>query len=307
MIYKFCSVKRVIAKVFTDLNLNEGDHRISDMIEYAGEGVKKIGGFPSLVTKITGKGGIQPLALTDYQAKLPCDLTSINQVAYSESESGPYYPMIHASGSFDAAPPSKAVDSDIDDVVPESPVVSLAMSLYGDTYSEATVRLNSQPAIREQLVALLLRSTSGINDRTDNSTLSSPYTYVVLPGSGYIKTNFRSGYLMISYQAVPVDSEGYPMIPDDESFEEALYWYINMKLTYPEWKAGRVRDAVYYDTRNSWNFYRKQAYAHAMMPNTDQLEAIKNAWVRLVPQINEHDTFFSHLGERQVIHNQDRR
>lgn len=307
MVYKLVSIKRVIAKVFSDLDLQEGTHRISDMIEWASEGVKKIGGFPALSTKITGKGGLPLLSITDYQAKLPCDLTSINQVAYSESESGPYYPMIHATGSFDAAPPSEVVASDIDNVVPESPIVSLAMSLYGDTYSEALVRLNSQPAIREQLVALLLRSTSGINDRTDNSTLSSPYTYVVLPGSGYIKTNFRSGYLMISYQAVPVDSEGYPMIPDDESFEEALYWYINMKLTYPEWKAGRVRDAVYYDTRNSWNFYRKQAYAHAMMPNVDQLEAIKNAWVRLVPQINEHDTFFSHLGERQVIHNQHSR
>ena len=40
MIYKLNSVRRVIAKVFTDLNLDEGDHRISDMIEYAGKLLK---------------------------------------------------------------------------------------------------------------------------------------------------------------------------------------------------------------------------------------------------------------------------
>jgi hypothetical protein len=214
--------------------------------------------------------------------------------------------MIHATGSFDAAAPN-TTSTETDTTVPESQVASLAMSLYDESYTEALQRINDYPAIREQLVALLINSSSGINERVDNSTLSNPYTYVVLPNTGYIKTNFRTGYLLISYQAVPVDSEGYPMIPDDESFEEALYWYINMKLTYPEWKSGRVRDAVYYDTRNSWNFYRKQAYAVAMMPNVDQLEAIKNAWVRLVPNINEHDTFFSHLGERQIIYDQHKR
>ena len=61
---------------------------------------------------------------------------------------------------------------------------------------------------------------------------------------------------MLSYQAVPVDSDGYPMIPDNESFEEAIYWYINMKLTYPDWKMGRV-DAVYYDTRTFHEFLQK--------------------------------------------------
>jgi hypothetical protein len=121
---------------------------------------------------------------------------------------------------------------------------------------------------------------------------------------GYIKTALKTGYIMLSYQAVPVDNEGYPMIPDDESFEEAIYWYINMKLTYPEWKAGRVRDAVYYDAKSSWNYYRKQAYGNAMMPNVDQLEAIKNAWLRLVPEINEHGNAFTTLNQRQVIYNQ---
>ena len=79
-----------------------------------------------------------------------------------------------------------------------------------------------------------------------------------------------------------------------------------MKLTYPEWKAGRIRDAVYYDTRSSWNFYRKQAYGHSMMPNIDQLESIKNAWLRLVPEINEHANAFASLNVRQQIYNKDK-
>jgi hypothetical protein len=304
MIYKLTSVKRVIAKVFTDLDLKEGDHRVSDMIEWAGEAVKKIGAFPALSTNITGKGGKPLLEIVDYQAKLPCDITTINQVAFAASETGPFYPMTYASGSFDARIPN--IDNQDDSVPPADLLIAdLAISLYGDTYAQALERINTYPNIREQLVALLHNSQAAPAVGRDTVSLSDPYTYVI--SGNYIKTNIKSGYLMISYQAVPVDSEGYPMIPDDESFEEAIYWYINMKLTYPEWKMGRIRDAVYYDAKSSWNFYRKQAYAVALMPNVDQLESIKNAWLRLVPEIDEHSTFFSHLNDKQRILNKDKR
>ena len=304
MVYKYVSVKRVIAKVFTDLDLKEGDHRVTDMVEWCGEGLMKIGAFPSLSTRITGKGGKPLLEIVDYQVKLPCDITTMNQVAYSSSENGPFYPMTYSSSSFDAQIPNTTVPSIVTETTNEGPVVKLAMSLYNETYVQALERINTNPVIREQLAGLLY-NTSPASTGRDTGSLSNDYTYVV--SGNYIKTNLRTGYLMISYQAVPVDNEGYPMIPDNESFEEAIYWYINMKLTYPEWKMGRVRDAVYYDAKSSWNFYRKQAYATALMPNTDQLESIKNAWLRLVPEIDEHSTFFSHLNDKQVIYNKNNR
>ena len=105
---------------------------------------------------------------------------------------------------------------------------------------------------------------------------------------------------------MPVDAEGYPMVPDVASFHEALYWYINMKLMYPQWTAGQVRDAVYYDARRSWNFYCKQAYGDAMMPDADQMESVKNTWLRLVPSINEHSNFFSTLGEQEIVWNHNK-
>jgi len=302
MIYKITSVKRVIAKVFTDLNLAEGDHRVSDMVEYAGEAVKKIGAFPTLLTKVTGKGGLPLLELSNYQVRLPSDLTAINQVAYSSTASGPFYPMVYGSGSFDHGVPTED-SATVLTTVTDSALVALAMDLYNESYATALARINTDQISRAQLEALL--TSSGTSNVTrDDTSGSADYTYVVTPG--YIKTALKTGYLMLSYQAVPVDSDGYPMIPDDESFEEAIYWYINMKLTYPDWKMGRIRDAVYYDARNSWNFYRKQAYAHAMMPNVDQLESIKNAWLRLVPEINEHSNGFSTLADAQIIYNKNK-
>ena len=79
-----------------------------------------------------------------------------------------------------------------------------------------------------------------------------------------------------------------------------------MKLLYPQWAAGTVRDAVYIDAKRSWNFYCKQAYGNAMMPNgAAQMQSIKNTWHRLVEEFNEHDSFFSTMGQGQIIYNRN--
>lgn len=301
MIYKLVSIKRVIAKVFADLDLKEGDHRITDLIEWGSEALLKIGAFPSLIAKVTGKDGVPIISFTNYQVALPNDLHSLIQVAYSTSESGPFYPMRYATGSFDYGRVLNTEEESTDvssEVMADTPLVNMTMSLYNLTYVQAVAKLNDEPAIRSQLVGLLGVNTPGIETITDYAV---DYAYVIV--GGYIKTNVSSGYLMMAYQAVPTDKDGYPLIPDNESFMEALYWYITMKLMYPQWASGQIRDAVYYDARRSWNYYCKQAYGEAMMPSADQLESIKNTWVKLVPEMREHDTFYSTVGQEQIMYN----
>jgi len=306
MIYKTTSVKSVIAKVFTDLNLEEGTHRLSDMIEWAGEALEKIGAFPSFVNKVTGKDDIPLLVMENYQVNLPYDFHKMIQVAYSTSENGPFYPMRYATGSFDWGSELTETDSDLGTVYPESAIVTLAMSLYDLSYEDALAKINNEPATKALLNSMLTQM--GENDTTRSATsfidTTLDYTYLITPN--YIKANVETGYIMLAYQAVPTDGEGYPLIPDEASFLEAIYWYINMKLLYPEWKGGHVRDAVYYDARRSWNYYSKQAYGNALMTNKDQMESIKNTWLRLVPEINEHNSAFSTMGESQLIHNHNK-
>jgi len=304
MIYKTVSVKRVIAKVFADLDLQEGTHRISDMVEYAGEAIERIGSFPSFVTKVGGMDGTPLLTLSNYQAQLPADFHRLIQVEYSSSKSGPFYPMRYASGSYAGA--NELTDSSDSGVAPtaaDSSLITLCMDLYNLTYEEALNKLNTDQDVKDKLTAMLTTSICGSKATTSDTSINNTWDYTYIVVGNYIKTNVKDGYLLISYQAIPTDSKGYPLVPDDASYLEALYWYIVMKLTYPEWRAGRVRDAVYYDARRSWNYYSKQAYGNAIMPNRDQMESIKNAWHRLIPEIMEHDSAFSTIGQRQVIYN----
>lgn len=305
MVYKYTSIKRVIAKVFTDLNLQEGTHRISDMIEWASEALEKIGAFPYFINKVTGMDGNKILTVSNYQTALPHDFHNIIQMSFSTNEAGPFYPMRYGTGSFDFGKIANTETSGTATgiVWPDSSIVTLAMDLYTLDYAAALAKINNEPITKAKLSGMLTQM-SNINTYSSGDSIlntTDDLTYVI--NGSYINTNQRDGYIMMAYQAVPVDVDGYPLVPDDDSFLEALYWYIVMKLYYPEWKQGTIRDAVYYDARRSWNFFCKQAYGNAIMPNTDQLESIKNDWLRLKPELNQWSTGFSTLGQREQIYN----
>lgn len=304
MLYKTTSVKRVIAKVMTDLDLQEGTHRISDFVEWAGEALEKIGSFPQFINKVSGKNGEPFVIIENYQARLPYDFHRLVQIAYAPVAEGPYFEMRVATGSFDRVGGESTVTdpNDVEDVASTSSLVTLAMSLYDLTYSQALNKINTDSAIRSLLSGLLKSSTTTL----PGGALSNTVNYVYTINNNWVKTNVETGYLVIAYQAIPTDAEGYPLIPDDQSFIEALYWYIVMKLMYPKWVGGQVRDAVYYEARRSWNYYCKQAYGNAMMPDADQMESVKNSWLRLVPNINGHNNFFATIGEQEIIWNHNR-
>lgn len=269
MIYNTISVKQIIAKVLTDNNLHEENHRIADMLEWAGEALEKIGAFPQLEQKVAGKGGEPLLEIQDYQASLPYGLYSIIQAVYTPNNTsqGPYYPMRYSSGSFDAVP-------------------KLTLFYEGDPEDP-----NDDTTLEV--------------DEYFKTNLSLDFIYVI--ADGWIKTNQRDGYIMLAYTSIPMDEEGYPKVPDLMSYSEAIYWYITMKLNYPRWANGELRDGIFFEMKRSWNYYRKQAYAEALMPEGDQLESVKNTWNMLIPELNAENTFFSTVGEEQIIFNQSTR
>lgn len=131
-----------------------------------------------------------------------------------------------------------------------------------------------------------------------NLKTKSQFVYTI--NNSYIFTNF-DGAICLSYLAIPVDEEGFPMIPDDASYMEALYKYIDMKLLYPEFRAGRIPQGIYNEAVHDWNYKCMQARGAGNMPNIDKMEAIKGQWLRLIPDINQHSVFFNSLGQQERI------
>lgn len=263
MVYKMITSKSIIAKVIADLGLEEDKIKISDCKEWIGEAVQKIGS----VNQKHRKTVILPLK--GYQCKLPCDLESIDLVAYSSNKES-WQLMKKTTGSFGVFDKNK-----------------IEIPLYGQsTYSEEEGETDI---------------TKSYTMRVKAKVSANVVEYDIKPG--YLISNIEEGYVKLSYFAEYTDEEGMPLIPDLVSYSEAIYWYVAMKLLYIEYFTGRKPQHLYYDAKRSWNFYRQQAYAESLMPNSNEIENIKNTWHTLVPERDSIDSFFYNMSDEQLIYN----
>lgn len=303
---RLISSKTVLAKVIADLDLQEHEIRISDFKEWVVESMIKIGAIQQYEHKVA------VLPIDHHQAKLPCDLYKLGQVAFSFNEAGGWLPMRKSTSSFgvfhdkkDACKPCMLIQDNA-----LLPLVKNMFNLITD--EEALAKLNQDAQLRSTLSILLNQWTVGtVNGHIvpgtiphrDSTMFSNELQYTTKPG--YIMTNIPCGFVKISYYAIYCDEEGMPLIPDLESYKEAILWYIAKKYYYPKYLKGEINQSQYYDMQRSWNFYRKQAYGEALMPGIDELSAIANTWNKLYPELNDHDTFFSTTGDEQHIYNQN--
>lgn len=329
MVTKLVSVKTVIAKVIADLDLKEDDMRISDMREWCGEAIEKIGAVTQFIPKVSGQDGTPILEFHNHQAPIPCDLHQLHQIAYSFNCDGPWFPMRKATGSFavwghdccngccnncydclghklECRHETGCEHCNPNMIVQEDTMVNLVVDMIGNIdKTKALELLNTNQNLRTIISNLINARTTGDHKchGFDTANPSFGLQYSIKPG--FIMCNVPCGYLKLSYSAIPTDEDSYPLIPDMTSYTEAIYWYITMKMLYPKLLRGEINRQDYYDIRRSWNFYRNQAYAEALMPNEDGLESIKNNWNKIVPEFRDHNTFYSHTGERQIIYNKN--
>lgn len=304
---RMISSASVVAKVIADLDLKEDQIRITDIREWIMEGILKIGAIQQYEHKVA----ILPIEC--HQVALPCDLYKLGQVAFSFCNGGGWLPMRKATSSFGVFH-DRECSNEPCMLIPDTTMFPLVKNMFNlNTDREALDKLNEDTNLRQTLSILLNQWTvgtvngkfvPGVVDHKDGTMFSNELQYTTKPG--YINTCMPRGFVKISYYAIYTDEDSMPMIPDLESYKECLYWYITMKLMYPKKLKGQISQGDYYDIRNSYNFYRKQAYAEAMMPTVDDLTTISNIYNKLYPEINDQDTFFSTSGDEQNIYNQSR-
>ena len=304
---RMISSASVVAKVIADLDLKEDQIRITDIREWIMEGILKIGAIQQYEHKVA----ILPIEC--HQVALPCDLYKLGQVAFSFCNGGGWLPMRKATSSFGVFH-DRECSNEPCMLIPDTTMFPLVKNMFNlNTDREALDKLNEDTNLRQTLSILLNQWTvgtvngkfvPGVVDHRDGTMFSNELQYTTKPG--YINTCMPRGFVKISYYAIYTDEDSMPMIPDLESYKEAIYWYVTMKLMYPKKLKGQISQGDYYDIRNSYNFYRKQAYAEAMMPTVDDLTTISNIYNKLYPEINDQDTFFSTSGDEQNIYNQNR-
>ena len=299
---KLISSKAVIAKIMADLDLKEDEIKITDVREWIGEAMEKIGAIQQLEHKVSN------IPVVGYQAKLPCDLYRLNQVAFSFQNSCGWLPMRKVTNSFGIYKECKECNTEM--LVQDNALIPLVKNIFNLTEDRDALNiLNEDSNVKQTLSALVnqytIPSTNGKLIMGNPATFNTTLQYSTKPG--FITVNVPCGWVKVSYHAIITDEDSMPMIPDNPSYFEAIFWYVAMKMSYPKYLKGQLNQNIYYDMKNSWNFYRKQAYAEAMMPTVDELETIKNVWHKPYVEFGDHATFFESTGGEQILYNTNSR
>lgn len=282
MIYKFTKCESVIAKIMADADMSEKSMRVTDIREWIFEAVEKIGAPMQYVEKESGVDGCPIFKVEDCQIPIPDDLNHLTVVAYSKEHNGPFIPARTNDSMF------KHQDG------------RMHHHSHHHYHPVQQMQYKKPTTLSEFYGVNLMKHADRIVDNQDD------ITFFIKPG--WIVLNKRDGYVKLSYKAIATDERGYPLIPDMASYQEAIYWYVMMKLTFPKWlngsfqnkKTAKGAEYAYTYIQQQWNFYRNQAYAEAMMPTESDMRSIKNEWNKLVPEWDSDDIFFKSEGVRQL-------
>lgn len=216
-------------------------------------------------TRVVLKPLYKELTIKDYSAKLPCGLVELDAVAYNGRrlrEGSTVGHVVNMPSIFNAANGTVTVYVSDSDVLIEN---HLSTKLSGDDLK--VMEISSEAFYKLQL--------------------------------DYIQTSFKEGKVVIYFLQMPVDCDGYPLIPDNENYKEALYWFLLTKAI----EAGYEHPL--FDWNHCWNMwehiYAPRAVNEIRYPSVDGMERLLQSTVRLVPPTHFYTDFSTGAEQYQEI------
>jgi hypothetical protein len=274
MVNKLTSVNVLLAKIVRDLGLGDKEIRYQDFIEWIAEGLKFIGSF----YQFEQKEGYIPIE--NYKGVLPCDfhrpLRYLGGCDFGNKFEAPYWDLIEQILDVTKL---NTTTQEFERVDPYT-FQQLQLVHYEKTSSWKSFHNN------------LVRATNLMDGGKTFTGDSRSYQI----NFDVVTTSFRYGLIQVRYLAMPIDENGYPMIPDDVAFMEALMWRVKAKLAMRKNNYDEFEACNFY-----WNKYCMQARGSANFPDLETMQRIANIRNRLVHNRHEFYEDFNNLGRPEIM------
>ena len=126
------------------------------------------------------------------------------------------------------------------------------------------------------------------NEIEKASTLKySNHWYDIEPPQS-LTTSLRSGTIRIQFYGRASDKFGFPYVPDNANYREAVYWYVRGKMIASGWEDKIMK---YGDVLQLHERYAGRAMAEVWYPSIDEMPDKNDLLVRLVPDMSYFDRF----------------
>ena len=113
--------------------------------------------------------------------------------------------------------------------------------------------------------------------------------------------SFKTGDVSVSYKAIPIDKDGFPLLIDNPVFLKTLEAYIKREAFTILFDMGKISPAVLQNTQQQYAWLAGQLQSEFTIPSQSEMESISRMWNTLIQRTNEFNTGFKSLGDREYL------
>lgn len=116
-----------------------------------------------------------------------------------------------------------------------------------------------------------------------------------------IITSFREGDVIMSYKAIPVDEEGFPLLIDNPTFIKGLELYIKKEVFTILFDQDKIKGPVLQNVQREYAWKVGQIQDEFNIPSESEMESICRSWNTLIQRTTDFDRGWKHFGDREYI------
>lgn len=113
--------------------------------------------------------------------------------------------------------------------------------------------------------------------------------------------SFKKGKVEISYKAIPVDKDGYPLLIDNPVFLRALEAFIKKEEFSILFDMSQISQVVYESAKQQYALAVAALGSEMTLPSVSEMETINRMWNTLIQRTTDFDNGFRNLGDREIL------
>ena len=116
-----------------------------------------------------------------------------------------------------------------------------------------------------------------------------------------IFTSFEEGEVKVSYKAIPVDDDGFPLIIDNSPYLRALEAFIKQEVFTIKFDLQEINEKVLWNAQKEYAWRAGQLQSEFTIPNEAEMASILQKWTELIQTVTHRDNGYKNLGDRQYL------
>jgi hypothetical protein len=114
-------------------------------------------------------------------------------------------------------------------------------------------------------------------------------------------TSFKTGDVLISYKAIPIDKDGFPLLIDNPVFLRTLEAYIKKEVFTILFDMGKITPAVLQSTQQQYAWLAGQLQSEFTIPSISEMESLKRSWCTLLQRTTSFNDGFRNNGNQEYL------